>query len=100
VQGGVAVPVRGAKQRALLALVALHRGKPVSADRLIDHLWGDGEATTERRIIPPASPWCSLAWHGGRSPPAAQPTPSSPPTPPRPPPVLGSVQFAAPPYRN
>ena len=32
------------KQRALLALLALQRGKPVSADRLIDHLWGDGEA--------------------------------------------------------
>ena len=44
VQDGVVVPVRGAKQRALLALLALHRGKPVSADRLIDHLWGDGEA--------------------------------------------------------
>ncbi len=40
----MAVPVRGAKQRALLALLALHRGKPVSADRLIDHLWGEGEA--------------------------------------------------------
>ncbi len=44
VQDGVVVPVRGAKQRALLALLALHRAKPVSADRLIDHLWGDGEA--------------------------------------------------------
>ncbi len=44
VQDGVVVPVRGAKQRALLALLALHRGNPVSADRLIDHLWGDGGA--------------------------------------------------------
>jgi predicted ATPase/DNA-binding SARP family transcriptional activator len=42
VSGGVAVPVRGAKQRALLALLALNRGNPVSADRLIDQLWGDG----------------------------------------------------------
>ena len=42
VRGGVAVPIRGAKQRALLALLALHRGSPVSADRLIDQLWGDG----------------------------------------------------------
>ena len=33
--GGVALAVRGAKQRALLALLALHRGEPVSADRLI-----------------------------------------------------------------
>ena len=43
VQGGVPVPVRGAKQRTVLALLALHRGQPVSADRLIDALWGDGQ---------------------------------------------------------
>ena len=41
---GVPVPVRGAKQRALLALLALQPGHPVSADRLIDVLWGDGQA--------------------------------------------------------
>jgi hypothetical protein len=41
---GVPVPVRGVKQRALLALLALHRGHPVSADRLIEVLWGDGQA--------------------------------------------------------
>src|SRR5579863_4232701 len=44
VADGVPVPVRGAKQRALLALLALQRGRPVSADRLIDVLWGDGQA--------------------------------------------------------
>ncbi len=43
VKGGVAVPVRGAKQRGLLALLALNRGNPVSADRLIDQIWGDGQ---------------------------------------------------------
>jgi predicted ATPase/DNA-binding SARP family transcriptional activator len=42
-EGGVPVPVRGVKQRALLALLALHRGEPVSADRLIDALWGGGQ---------------------------------------------------------
>jgi DNA-binding SARP family transcriptional activator len=41
--GGVPLPVRGAKQRALLALLALSRGTPVSADRLIDQLWGDSQ---------------------------------------------------------
>ena len=41
-EAGVPLPVRGAKQRALLALLALHRGTPVSADRLLDALWGDG----------------------------------------------------------
>src|SRR6202451_2970092 len=44
VASGVPVPVRGAKQRALLALLALQPGQPVSADRLIDVLWGDGQA--------------------------------------------------------
>ena len=39
VQADGRVPVRGTKQRALLALLALHRGKPVAADRLIDALW-------------------------------------------------------------
>src|ERR1035441_7009414 len=43
VAGGVPVPVRGAKQRALLALLALQRGQPVSSDRLIDVLWGEME---------------------------------------------------------
>jgi len=43
VKGGVAIPIRGAKQRALLALLALNRGRPVSAERLIDQLWGDGQ---------------------------------------------------------
>jgi DNA-binding SARP family transcriptional activator len=51
VQGGVAVPVRGAKQRALLALLAVHRGKPISADRLIDHLWGDGAAANPANAL-------------------------------------------------
>src|ERR1700723_2585503 len=43
-QAGVPGPVRGAKQRALLALLTLQPGQPVSADRLIDVLWGDGQA--------------------------------------------------------
>jgi DNA-binding response OmpR family regulator len=42
-QRGCGDTVRGAKQRALLALLALNRGNPVSADRLIDQLWGDGQ---------------------------------------------------------
>ena len=52
--GGVPVPVRGAKQRALLALLALlalRRGQPVSADRLIDVLWGDGQAANPANAL-------------------------------------------------
>src|ERR1039457_7328186 len=66
VAGGGPVPVRGAKQRGLLALLALQRGQPVSADRLIDVLWGDGQAANPanalqaqigqlRRILGPAA---------------------------------------------
>jgi DNA-binding SARP family transcriptional activator len=52
VADGVPVPVRGAKQRALLALLALQRGRPVSADRLIDVLWGDGQGSGVFRECP------------------------------------------------
>jgi len=31
----------GPKQRALLAVLLLHRGEVVSTDRLIDQLWGE-----------------------------------------------------------
>ena len=66
VQDGIAVPVRGTKQRALLALLALHRGEPVSSGRLIDVLWGDGQAANPanalqaqigqlRRVLGPAA---------------------------------------------
>ena len=48
---GVPVPVRGAKQRALLALLALQRGRPVSADRLIDLLWSDGQAANPANAL-------------------------------------------------
>ena len=49
--GGVPVPVRGAKQRALLALLALQRGQPVSAYRLIDLLWGGGQAANPANAL-------------------------------------------------
>jgi LuxR family maltose regulon positive regulatory protein len=66
VQDGIAVPIRGTKQRALLALLALHCGEPVSADRLIDVLWGDGPVANPanalqaqigqlRRVLGPAA---------------------------------------------
>ena len=38
---GAAVTLRGAKQRTLLAVLALAPGQPVGADRLIDVLWHD-----------------------------------------------------------
>ena len=38
-QGGVEVPLGQAKQRALLALLLLHRNRLVPRERLIDELW-------------------------------------------------------------
>ncbi len=37
---GAALPLGGVRQRALLATLVLHRGKVVSADRLVDDLFG------------------------------------------------------------
>ena len=39
IAGGVARPVSGARRRALLAVLALAAGEPVSTDRLIDAVW-------------------------------------------------------------
>jgi len=38
---GNPLPIRGAKQRTLLASLLLHAGETVSRDRLIDELWGE-----------------------------------------------------------
>src|SRR5215218_7875496 len=37
---GRAVVITGGKQRALLAMLALHPGQMVPADRLVESLWG------------------------------------------------------------
>jgi ABC-type transport system substrate-binding protein/DNA-binding SARP family transcriptional activator len=39
--GGALVPLGGPKQRAVLALLLLHRGRVVSRDALIDAIWGE-----------------------------------------------------------
>ena len=51
VESGEVVPVRGAKQRALLALLALHRGQPIGAERLIDVLWEDGQSANPANAL-------------------------------------------------
>ena len=40
-----------ARQRALLALLLLHRGETVSADRLVDALWGERAPPTAVKIV-------------------------------------------------
>jgi predicted ATPase/DNA-binding SARP family transcriptional activator len=51
VRAGETVPVRGTKQRALLALLALQRGQPVNADRLIDALWEEGQSANPANAL-------------------------------------------------
>ena len=41
----------GAKQRALLAVLLLHPGQVVAADRLIDELWGEDPPDTARNVL-------------------------------------------------
>jgi DNA-binding SARP family transcriptional activator len=46
--GGEPLALPMGRQRALLALLLLHANEVVSADRLIDELWGDAGAKTAR----------------------------------------------------
>ena len=41
----------GGRQRALLAILLLHANEAVSADRLIDDLWGQSPPATARKIV-------------------------------------------------
>ena len=49
--GGRLVEFGGAKPRALLAILLLHRNEVVSADRLIDELWGESPPTSAVRTL-------------------------------------------------
>ncbi len=46
-----AVGLGGAKQRAVLAMLALQTGSTVSADRLIDGLWGDQPPASALKLV-------------------------------------------------
>ena len=39
--GGTTVPLRSARQRRLLAVLALHHGTAISTDRIAEAVWGD-----------------------------------------------------------
>src|SRR4051812_9535359 len=45
------VGLGGAKQRAVLAMLALQTGSTVSAERLIDGLWGDGPPASAVKLV-------------------------------------------------
>ena len=45
------LPLGGPQQRALLAVLLLHRGELVSADRLIEDIWGEQAPATAAKIV-------------------------------------------------
>jgi DNA-binding SARP family transcriptional activator len=48
---GRAVPLGGGKQRALLAVLLLHANETLSADRVIDELWGEHPPATAAKAL-------------------------------------------------
>ena len=49
--GGRQIPLRGARQRELLAVLLLHANEIVSSDRLIDELWQGDPPSTAAKIV-------------------------------------------------
>jgi YVTN family beta-propeller protein len=49
--GGRELPLGGARQRAVLAILLLHRGEIVSVDRLADELWGERPPETATKTV-------------------------------------------------
>ena len=45
------ITVTSARQRSVLALLALHAGRPVPVDRLIDALWPDDPPESARNSL-------------------------------------------------
>ncbi len=45
------IPIAGARQRAILALLALHHDRVVSSNQLIDNLWGDDPPATAEHAL-------------------------------------------------
>jgi DNA-binding SARP family transcriptional activator len=48
---GEPLDLGGARPRALLALLALHRGSVVSLDRIVEDLWGEESPATARHMV-------------------------------------------------
>jgi DNA-binding SARP family transcriptional activator len=49
--GGRPLVLGGERQRAVLAILLLHRNEVVSADRLIDELWGEAPPAGARQTV-------------------------------------------------
>jgi YVTN family beta-propeller protein len=51
IAGGVPIALGGAQQRALLAVLLLHRREAISTDRLIEELWGERPPPTATKTV-------------------------------------------------
>jgi DNA-binding SARP family transcriptional activator len=51
VDGGRPIPLGGAKQRSVLALLVLARGRPVATDTLIELIWNGAAPETARKSV-------------------------------------------------
>jgi DNA-binding SARP family transcriptional activator len=50
-EGGRSLPLGGAKQRAFLAVLLVHANQVISADRLIDELWGEQPPRAAANVV-------------------------------------------------
>jgi DNA-binding SARP family transcriptional activator/WD40 repeat protein len=50
-EGDVTRPLGGARQRAVLAILLVHRGEVVSGERLVEELWGDRAPATAGKVL-------------------------------------------------
>ena len=59
-------PLGGAKQRAVLAILLLHRGEVLSGERLIEELWGEHAPATAAKVLQSyiSRPWECPAYPG------------------------------------
>jgi predicted ATPase/DNA-binding SARP family transcriptional activator len=48
---GRSLPLGGAKQRALLAILLLHANRPVSTDTIVDQLWGEHPPPSSAKVV-------------------------------------------------
>jgi DNA-binding SARP family transcriptional activator len=69
--GDRAVELGGEKPRALLAILLLHRNQVVSADRLIDELWGESPPASAPRTLHVYVPRLRKALNGDGGPPVS-----------------------------
>ena len=44
-------PLAGMRQRAVLALLTMHRGHTLALDRIVDELWGAAAPATARKAV-------------------------------------------------